>query len=201
MNVKVWVYSGLLLLVLALMGFGIWFVLDPEDRIEIPEGDPLVLMDINNPEAGILNQLSIYEDGTVIYVEDSYLEMPISQGEEFTRTWRTGKVDSGDLDYFFSYLDSIDFYEIETTFVSPDAYEGIPENRGVNYVVPGGLIDYVRIFADNSKTENTVEVIGFFAPGSESYSELPYPVNFIYMELVDIIENNTEEILVEELTK
>ncbi len=79
-------YSGLLVLVFALMGLGIWFVLNPEDKIEIPAGDPLVLMDINKPEIGILSQLSIYEDGTVIYVEDSGLEVPVIQGDEYTRT-------------------------------------------------------------------------------------------------------------------
>ena len=194
-------YSSLLVAVLALMGFGIWFVLSPKDKIEMPEGEPMVLIDINIPERRTLSQLSIYENGTVIFVEDSDIEMPMQQGDDYIRTWRTGKVDSGDLDYFFSYLDSIDFYEIETTFISPDAYEGIPDDRGASHVVPGGLIDYVRIFADNNQTENAIEAIGYISNNTDPGAELPYPVNFIYAELVDIIENNTEEVMVEELIK
>jgi hypothetical protein len=203
---KMWLYSGLLVLVLALMGFGIWFVLNPGDKVDIPECEPLVLMDINNPEKETLSQLSIYEDGTVIFIEDSNVEMPISQGDEFTRTWRTGEIDSGDIEYFFSYLESIDFDEIETTFTSPDAFEesiteGTPENRRGLHIVPGGPIDYIRISVDNGQIENTVEAIGYIVSGSEPYSELPYPVNFIHAELAEIIENNTKEVLMEELTK
>jgi hypothetical protein len=201
MTGKTWLYSGLVVLVLTLMGFGIWVVLSPGDEIEIPEEEPVVLMDINNPEAGTLSQLSIYKDGTVIHVEDSELEMPSRQGDNYTRTWRTGKVSLGDIDYFFDYLDSVDFNEIETTFVSPDTYEEIPVDRGASHVVPGGLIDYVRIFADNGQAENTIEAIGYIESGIDLVYELPYPVNFIYAELADIIENNTEEVLVEELTK
>jgi hypothetical protein len=201
MTGKTWLYSGLMVVVLALMGFGIWFVLNPEDKIEIPEGDPLVLMDINNPEAGTLSQLSIYEDGAVLYVEDSGLEMPVQQGDKYTRTWRTGKVSSEDIDYFFDYLDSISFNEIKQTYLSPDIEKRFETNPAHPSLGIGESEDYIRIYADNDVVNNTIYAIGFFEPSSESYSELPYPVNFIYAELADIIENNTEEALVEELTK
>jgi hypothetical protein len=201
MTAKMWLYSCLMVLVLALMGFGIWFVLNPEDKIEIPEGDPLVSMDINNPENGTLSQLSIYEDGTVIYVEDSGLEVPAIQGDDYTRTWRTGKAGSGDIDYFFDYLDSVGFNEIEYAYLSPDIEKKRERNPGIPSFDPVGSDDYIRIYADNNVVDNTIYAIGFFAPGSEPYSELPYPVNFIYTELIDIIESNTEEVLVEELTK
>jgi len=200
MNTKMLMYSGLLVLVFALMGLGIWFVLNPEDKIEIPAGDPLVLMDINKPEIGILSQLSIYEDGTVIYVEDSGLEVPVIQGDEYTRTWRTGKAGSGDIDYFFDYLDSVGFNEIEYAYLSPDIIRDLEESRGFS-LIPGGLTDYIRIFADNNVVNNTLYAFGYFASGNEPYSELPYPVNFIYTELIDILENNTEEVLLEELIK
>ena len=200
MNRKILMYSGLLVLVFALMGLGIWFVLNPEDKIEIPVGDPLVLMDINRPEIGTLSQLSIYEDGTVIYVEDSGLEVPVIQGDEYTRTWRTGKAGSRDIDYFFDYLESVGFNEIEYAYLSPDIIRDLEESRGFS-IIPGGLTDYIRIFADNNAVNNTIYAFGYFASGSEPYFELPYPVNFIYTELTDIIENDTEEVLVQELTK
>ena len=201
MTGKTWLYSILMELVLALMGFGIWFVLSPEDKIEIPEGDPMVLMDINNPETGTISQLSLYEDGTVIYVEDTGLEVPVIQGDDYTRTWRTGKAGSGDIEYFFDYLESVDFNEIEHAFLSPDIEERFETGSGRPKLDFGGVDDYIRIFANNNVVDNTIYAIGFFAPDSESYSKLPYPVNFIYTELIDIIENDTEEVLVEELTK
>ena len=201
MTGKMWLYSGLIILVLALMGFGVWFVLTPEDKIEVPEGDPLVLMDINNPETGTFSQLSMYEDGTVIHVLDSGLEIPDIQGDRYTRTWRTGKAGSGDIEYFFDYLDSVDFNEIEYAYLSPDIEDRLEMDLGRPSLFSGGSDDYIRIFADNNVVNNTIYAIGFYTPGSEPYSELPYPVNFIYMELIDIIESNTEEVMVEELTK
>jgi hypothetical protein len=205
MSRNIWLYSGLLVLVLALIGFGIWFVLKPGDKVEIPEGEPQVLMDINNPEKGTLSQLSIYEDGTVIHVEDSGMEMPVSKGDEFTRTWRTGDIKSGDIEDLFSYLASIDFNEIEYAFLSPDVEqetEFVENTKSTGpSLYPGGPVDYIRISANNGRIENTIEAIGYFVSGSEPYSELPYPVNFIYAELTYIIENNTKVVLVEELTE
>ncbi|OGN87238.1 MAG: hypothetical protein A2158_02585 [Chloroflexi bacterium RBG_13_46_14] len=178
MNRKLWLYSGLMVVVLALMGFGIWFVLNPGNKVKIPEEAPVVLVDFNNPENGTLSQLSVYEDGTVIYVEDS-----------------------GEIEGFFSYLESIDFYEIETTFISPGAFEGIPEDRGTSHVVPGGLVDYIRIFADNGQAENAIEIIGYISTGADLYTELPSPTKYIYEELAEIIVNKTEEVLVQELIR
>ena len=85
--------------------------------------------------------------------------------------------------------------------MSPDIESELEKNPGIPSFDPGGSDDYIRIYADNSVVGNTIYAIGFFVPGNEPYSELPYPVNFIYKELVDIIESNTEEVMVEELTK
>ena len=204
-------YSGLLVLVLTLMGFGIWFVLNPEDKIEIPEGDPLVLMDINNPEAGTLSQLSIYEDGAVLYVEDSGLEMPVQQGDKYTRTWRTGTLDSGEIEDFFSVLDSFYFFEsggpvifTRSDMMEEDVPKEEPEPTGPS-LYPGGPVEYIRIFADNGHKENTIVVIGYVSTGAAVmqalHDEPDFSFKHIYAELADIIENNTEEALVEELTK
>ncbi|HEY93852.1 MAG TPA: hypothetical protein G4O15_02790, partial [Dehalococcoidia bacterium] len=71
MGNKIWLYSGLLVLVLALVGVGIWFVLKPVDEIKIPESDPWLVMDISYLEEGTQSQLSIYDDGTIIQWEDT----------------------------------------------------------------------------------------------------------------------------------
>ena len=39
MGNKIWLYSGLLVVVLALIGVGIWFVLRPADTVKIPESE------------------------------------------------------------------------------------------------------------------------------------------------------------------
>lgn len=200
MNNKFWVYSGLLVLVLALMGFGIWFVLNPKDKIEIPEGEPLVIMDVSFPEGGVISQLSVYEDGTVIHVRD-WAGTGLRPGDAFTRTWRTGKVKTSEIDSFFSYLETLDFNDIETTYISERLSELVLANVADNVSeISLETGNYIKISADNGRVDNVVAAFGYVQGGIDLVYELPYPVNFIYTELADII-GNTKEVLVEELTK
>ena len=202
MTGKTWLYSGLVVLVLALMGFGIWFVLNPEDKIEIPEEEPLVIMDVSFPEGGALSQLSIYEDGTVIYVRDWAGLSGLRPGDAFTRTWRTGKLKTSEIDSFFSYLETLDFNDIETTYISERLSELVLANVADDVSeISLETGNYIKISADNGRMDNVVAAFGYVQGGIDRVYELPYPVNFIYTELADIIENNTEEVMVEELTK
>jgi hypothetical protein len=202
MTGKTWLYSILIVLVLALMGFGIWFVLSPEDKIEIPEGEPLVIMDVSFHEGGALSQLSIYEDGTVIYVRDWAGLSGLRPGDAFTRTWRTGKLKTSEIDSFFSYLETLDFDDIETTYISERLSELVLANVADDVSeISLETGNYIKISADNGRVDNVVAAFGYVQGVSEPYSELPYPVNFIYAELADIIENDTKEVMVEELTK
>jgi len=202
MTGKTWLYSGLVVLILASMGFGIWFVLNPEDKIEIPEGEPLVIMDVSFPEGGALSQLSIYEGGTVIHVRDWAGTGGLRLGDAFTRTWRTGELKTSEINSFFSYLETLDFNDIETTYISESLLElvlaDIADDVSEISLETG---NYIKISADNGRVDNVVAAFGYLQGGIDLVYELPYPVNFIYAELADIIVNNTEEVLVEELTK
>ncbi|MBN2239111.1 MAG: hypothetical protein JW712_05005 [Dehalococcoidales bacterium] len=202
-NKKIWLYPVLLIVVLALTGFGIWFVISHNsgNGIRIPADEAMVLADFNVPEIGTTSQLSIYKDGTVIHVQDAGLEVPVEKGDEYTRTWRTGKIDPADIDDFFTYLQSLDFNEIEYAFLSPNIESNAEKNPGLPSFDLIESDDYVRIFADNGVVNNTIYAIGFFESESVLYSELPYPVNLIYSTLADIIDNNTKEAMVEHLTK
>lgn len=187
MGNKIWLYSGLLVIVLALVGVGIWFVLQPADQVEIPESDPWVLMDISFLEEGTQSQLSIYDDGTVIYWEDTGLTGALSPDP--TRTWRTGKLDSEEMDNLSDLLDTVGFNDLEEYYLS----SAVPEDEDVT-------IDdnYLKISVDD---ENTVTAHGYFVPmTSSAYYPLPAPLNELREKFDDIIENSTEETLVEDLT-
>ena len=187
MGNKIWLYSGLLVVVLALIGVGIWFVLRPVDQVEIPESDPWMVMDISYLEEGTQSQLTIYDDGTVIYWEDTGL--PGALSPDPTRIWRTGKLDSEEMDDLSDLLDTIGFNDLEEYYLS----SAIPEDEDV-------IIDdnYLKISVDN---ENTVTAHGYFTPMTSSQIyPLPGPLDELREKLDDIIENITEETLVEDLT-
>jgi hypothetical protein len=187
MGNKIWLYSGLLVIVLALVGVGIWFVLRPVDKVVIPDSDPWLVIDISYLEEGTQSQLSIYDDGTIIQWEDTGL--PGALSPDPTRTWRTGKLNSEEMDELSDLLDTIGFNNLEEYYLS----SAIPTDEDV-------AIDdnYLKISVDS---ENTVTAHGYFTPvTSSAYYPLPDPLDELYEKLDDIVETNTGEALVEDLT-
>ncbi|OGN88774.1 MAG: hypothetical protein A2158_03770 [Chloroflexi bacterium RBG_13_46_14] len=187
MNMKFWLYSGLLVLVLALVGVGIWFVLKPADKVEIPETDPWMVMDISYLEEGTQSQLTIYDDGTVIHWKDTGL--PGALSPDPARTWRTGTLDSEEMDDLSEFLDTIGFNELDEYYLS----SAVSANETV-------IIEdnYLKISVDN---ENTVTAHGYFTPlTSSQFYPLPDPLAELREKLDDIVANNTKETLIEELT-
>ena len=187
MSNKFWLYSGLLILVLALVGVGIWFVLKPVDKVEIPESDPWILMDTSYLEEGTQSQLSIYDDGIVIYWEDTGL--PGALTLDPTRTWRTGQLDSDEIDDLSELLDTIGFKNLDKYYlssaVSTDNTVVIEDN-------------YIKISVGEV---NTVTAHGYFTPRTSSQSyPLPDPLEELRTKFINIIEQNTEVTLLEEPT-
>ena len=189
MGNKIWLYSGLLVLVLALIGVGIWFVLRPADQVKIPESDPWLVMDRSYLEEGTQSQLSIYDDGTVIYWEDTGLTgFPGAISSNPTRTWRTGTLDTGEMNDLSEFLDTIGFYDLEEYYLS----SAVSSNEIV--VIED---NYIKISVDNEKT---VTAHGYFTrSASSAFYPLPGPLADLDEKLGDIIENNTSETLVENL--
>jgi len=186
MGNKIWLYSGLLVLVLVLVGVGIWLVQRPVDRVKIPESDPWMVMDISYLEEGTQSQLSIYDDGSIIQWEDTGL--PGALTPDPTRTWRTGNLDSGEMDDLSEFLDMIGFKDLEEFYLS----EAVSANGTV--VIKD---NYLQISVDN----DTVTAHGYFTPvTSSAYYPLPDALAELREKLDDIVENYTKEALVEDLT-
>jgi len=187
MGNKMWLYSGLLVIVLALVGVGIWLVLRPVDNVDIPEADPWLVMDISYLEEGTQSQLSIYDDGTIIQWEDTGL--PGALSPDPTRTWRTGNLDSGEMDDLSDLLGTTGFNNLDEYYLS----QAVSANE--SFVIQD---NYLKISVDS---ENTVTAHGYFTPvTSSAYYPLPNPLAELREKLDDIVENNTKETLVEDLT-
>ncbi len=190
MDGRTWLYAGLLLVVVALMGFGVWFVVRPSQPVSIPEGEPIIIMDISYVMGGEQSQLSVYDDGTIIYWKDTGLKTAPSAEETVTRVWRTGKLDAEDLADFIEFIEIVGFSELDEYYQSPDTS------------LESGVISdlYCTISVNNGDIDNKVMAFGYFIPDSENpYSELPYPFGEIYEELDSIIQNSTEEVYREEI--
>ena len=190
MNNKMWIYAGLLVVILAAMGIGIWLVSTPGEQVTIPEGDPVIVMDISNIEGGEQIQLSIYDGGEIIYWKDTGLATVTASGTTATRTWRTGTLSSEDIEELFDSIKTTGFDNLEEYY------------QATGTSPKSGVIDdgYCTIAAERGDIDNRVTAYGFFNNGSsDPYSALPDPLDDIYEELMGVIENDTEEALTEKI--
>ena len=191
MTGKMRLYAGLLVLVLVLTGSGLWFLFNPVPTIDIPEGEPVIIMDIIRIMGGEESQLAIYEDGTVIYHEDKGLRPPPPlTGHPPTRTWKTGQLQQEELRSLLEFIKNNGFEELEDGYKFP----GKPiEGGGTGY---GDMSCIIAInYGDLHKT---VWALGYLTPDKGlTYPDMPYPLNEIYKKLKDIAENKTVEVACE----
>ena len=186
MTSKMKLYIGLLVLGLAMVGGGLWFVLNSPPKIKIPEGSPVIGMDIFFSMRGEASELAIYEDGTVIYHEDKGLRQLVSPERPATRTWRTGLLQEEELNNLIDFFKTSKFDELDSYYQYPDPASG------------GGVTSdmYCTISISSGNVSNTVKTFGYLTPdhGPDLVPDLPYPLNEIYRRLRAIIDDNTEEV-------
>lgn len=178
---KIKLYIGLLALAIILTGVGIWLLLSSGQGIDIPKGTPIITMHNTYRTIGQgPDILSIYEDGTVIYIDEHGIDPR-------TRIWKRGQLQNEEINNLLSLFKDGDFealnrvYEFPSVEV-PDATKmgGMSCSFTFNY---GGL-------------QKTVDANWYLSPdGGKTYPDMPYPLNEIYKRLKNIADNNTEEII------
>ena len=174
MTGKMKLYIGLLVLGLALVGSGLWFLLNPSPVIEIPEDEPVIAMENLYTMAGERNRLFIYEDGTVICLEETGLRPTMNK----TRTWKKGQIDEQELSTIMLFIQDVRFAELEESY-----YLSTTPQSDLQHIIS---VKYQDI-------DKTVITNGYFPPdSSKPYSKLPYPLDEIYQKLMDIADNRTE---------
>ena len=129
--------------------------------------------------------MAIYEDGTVIYVEDKGLRFPLP-GSPATRIWRTGQIQSEELNSLIGFFRSSHFDELEASY----SYSEIPQSD-MDCTI---LIDYQDL------TKEVRAQAYLSDDGDITYPDMPYPLNEIYRRLKDIATNRTTEVARESIS-
>jgi len=185
MTGKMKLYIGLLVLGLLLVGGGTWGLLNSPPNIEIPEGTPVIAMELDFVMRGEASQLAIYEGGTVIYHEDKGLRPPPLMGRTPTRTWKTGLLQEEELNNLIDFFKSSKFDELDAYYQYPDPSSGVGVTNDM----------YCTISISSGNFSNTVKTFGYLTPDEGmTYPDMPYPLNEIYRKLRVIIVNKTEEV-------
>ena len=187
MDGKKRLFIGLLVVGLVLVGSGLWLLLNPVPRINVPESTPVIAMDITQTGGGTRNQLLISEEGTIIYREDTGLR----PGQVKTRVWSKGKLREGELAYLLEFINDSGFEALNSYYEFPGIpvpTENFPEARKY-----GDL--YCTISVDNQDLQKAVSAASYMSPDDGmTYPDMPYPLNEIYRRLRIIIEDKTEEV-------
>jgi len=203
MTNKMKLLIGLLVLGVALLGCGTWFLFSPPmhlvettgtpQLVSLPDETPAVAEELNYLMRGENDSLSIYADGSVIYIEEKGLRMP-TPGHPATRTWKTGKLTPEELNSLMDYLDNSGFEKLNEYYQFP----GKPIEGGTGVVITSGDGSF-KFTINSDRIQKTVTSFGYLTPDhDETYPDMPSPLNEIYRRL-RIIALSTQEVAKENI--
>ena len=189
---KMKLYLGLLVLGLVLVGGGLWLLYNPVPVIEIPEGEPVIAMNLDFVMRGESSKLYLYDDGGVLYVEEKNLRMPTREYPP-TRVWGKGQIQAEELSSLIRLFQTGEFAELDKYYQFSgkpmEPIEGVPTG---GFTMGDGSFTFSINYGDLQKT---VTAFGYLTPDHGiTYPDMPYPLNEIYKKLKQIIENSTKEV-------
>jgi hypothetical protein len=205
MKIKMKFLISLLILGALLLGAGLWFLLNPVQGIQVadsapitvklPETPPMIFEKLEYIMRGEFDSLYIYSDGSIIYIEEKGLRMPMPDHPP-TRTWKLGKLNEEELVSLINLFQSSQF----TALVDYYQYPGKPTGPtpSSEFIMGDGSFTFSINYAGFQK-----EVVAndFLPPDhGETYPDMPFPLNDIYVKLRDVILNHTKEISTETLS-
>lgn len=173
----------LLALGLVLIGSGVWLMLGPaQTKVSIPEGNPVIYEKLDYVMRGEFSYLYIYGDGSIIYIEEKGLRMP-SPGHPPTRTWKTGKLASEQLNSLLAYFENSGLDKLDQPYYQ---FEGKPiEGSPAGGFTMGDMGFTVSVNSDN--ISKTVAAFGYLTPDNgNTYPDMPSPLNEMYEKLRNI---------------
>jgi hypothetical protein len=160
--------------------------------IDIPEDPLLITADASYLMGGESRVLYIYEDGSIIYIEEKGLRMSTWKHPP-TRTWKTGKLSEEELNSLLEFIKNSGFEKLDEYYQFPGE-----EIEGGGFRM--GDMDYT-VSINYGDLHNTAGASGYLTPdGGMTYPDMPYPLNEIYQKLRQIAENKTEEVYREKIS-
>ncbi|MBN1189142.1 MAG: hypothetical protein JXA46_05255 [Dehalococcoidales bacterium] len=191
--------KGLLYLLLVLgivvVGGGIWLMYDsttqdtPETtqaaEVNIPEGAPVIYEQVRYLMGGENRQLYIYENGSILYIEEKGLRVPSAENPA-TRSWRTGNFTVDEVNNLLFYLKNSGLDKLEDSYTFQEDVEGGALTRSdMNFT----------IIVNGADLNKQVTTSGYLSTDQgETYPDMPSPLNDIYVMLRNISKNTVEAV-------
>jgi hypothetical protein len=176
MTRKMMLLVGLLIVAVAVLGTGVGLLVNRPPTLKIPEATPVISAEANWIMGGQKERLFIYEDGSVICLEDTGLRVP-SPGHPSKRTWKQGTISEQELAELSDLTAGSEFSKLEPSYL----YEGNPRSDLRFTVEVRNGLTYKSVWADS-----------YLSPDQKlTYPDMPYPLNDIYKRLHNIALNET----------
>jgi hypothetical protein len=176
MTRKMMLLVGSLIVALAVLGTGVGLMVNRSPTLKIPEATPVISVEANWIMGGQKERIFIYEDGSVICVEDTGLRVP-SPGHPPKRTWKQGTISEQECDELSNLTTGSDFSKLEPFYV----YKGNPSSD---------LMLTVQIY--DGSLYKVIQADCYLSPDQKlTYPDMPYPLNDIYKQLHSIALNET----------
>jgi hypothetical protein len=173
---------GLVLLVTAILILS----LSSNRPFILPESPPIIVEQLDYVlGTGRSDRLYIYEDGNIIFMQDINTRPPTPRpptppAPPGTRIWRIGQLVDGELEQIIGLFKLAEFAAIDDIF----RIAGKP---------PGNIMLTVSINHQGlNKSVNAPIYLN--QDGSENYSDMPYPLNDIYVLLKNVVSDRTVEV-------
>jgi hypothetical protein len=189
---------------IVLIGVGVWLLFSYGSQtttktevqtVSLPEGSPIVYEKLGYIMRGEFNYLYIYEDGSILYIEEKGLRMPSPEYPP-TRTWKTGKLTSEQIDSLLAYLENSGLDKLNENYTFP----GKPIEGGPAGGFTTGDMGFT-IIVNHQDLNKSVTAFGYLTPDhGETYPDMPSPLNEIYGKL-RVIAQATEEVYQENISR
>lgn len=201
MTGKMKLYIGLLALGVVLIGWGLWLLFNPAPVTNtpepapaisektsyshlIPDSAPVISANISYIMRGEFEFLSIYGDGSIVYIEEKGLRMPSPENPP-TRTWKTGKLQPEELNGLLEFIEDSGFDKLDEYY----KFIGKPVEGG-GFTM--GDMDYA-VSINHGGLHKTTRTLGYLTPDHGlTYPDMPYPLNEIHKRLKQIANNQTQ---------
>jgi hypothetical protein len=175
MTRKILLYAGLLV-ALAVLGTGVGLMAARPHTLKIPEKPPVISDEAYWHMAGEKEQVFIYEDRSVICIEDTGLRV-LSPDRPAKREWKQGTISQKEFEDLQGLATSSEFTALNESY----QYEGNPSSDL-----------WFTVEIRDGSLYKTVQADSYLSPDQRvTYPDMPHPLDNIYARLHNIAQHET----------
>jgi hypothetical protein len=186
MTRKMMLMVGSMIVALAVLGTGVGLMATRPHTLKIPEKPPVISAEAYWHMAGEKERIFVYEDRSVICIEDTGLRVP-TPGHPAKRIWRQGTISEKEFTELSDLVTGSEYSKLEPFYV----YKGNPSSD---------LMLTVQIY--DGSLYKVIQADCYLSPDQKlTYPDMPYPLNDIYKRLHNIALNETIVVVKETIKK